>query len=80
MLCRNVSAAARNQVGQKIMTSLISRLDKWSKEFDKVRWRDSGAYDLEAVEVADLMKEAAETLRGFYSLVDQRMSVLVQRQ
>jgi hypothetical protein len=51
--------------------SLVERLEKWSKEFDKIRWRDSGAYDLEAVEISDLMKEAADALRGYHMVIDE---------
>jgi hypothetical protein len=53
--------------------SLVARLEKWSKEFDKIRWRDRDRheYDIEAVEISDLLKEAASAIRGYHMVIDE---------
>lgn len=62
---------------------LAEKLEKWAKWFDETRWRrpherffgrervrDTGGYDVEAVELSDLLSEAAKVLRRQYAMVD----------
>lgn len=61
--------------------SLVERLERLAKLLDRERWETShydrrggyvrGGYNIEAVETADLLIEAAKTLRGYSMLVDQ---------
>lgn len=50
--------------------ALTDRLESWSKVFDNIRW-ETGEYDVEAIELADLLKEAAQALRGYQIIVDR---------
>jgi hypothetical protein len=52
---------------------LTEKLLRWSKAFDRRRGRAAEIdYDCEAVEVSDLLKEAAERIKGMEQLVDQQ--------
>lgn len=70
---------------------LAEKLEKWAKLFDETRWRrpherflgrervhDDGGYDVEAVELSDLLSEAAKVLRGRYVLVDEARHTLAK--
>ena len=43
--------------------SLVERLEKLAKEFDRQRWSGNGEYRPEKAEHCDLLREAAKTLR-----------------
>ena len=71
---------------------LAERLEKLAKQLDKQRWEklsvgscipksfvhEYPTYNIEAVETAELLLEAAKQLRGYHLLVDQARSSLAK--
>ena len=53
---------------------LSERLERLAKVLDRERWEywnHNYVYNIEAVETADLLNEAAKALRGFALLLDE---------
>lgn len=58
---------------------LAERLEKLAKQLDRGRWnRAPFDYNIDAVEVSDLLTDAARQLRGYHLLVDQARSSLAK--
>lgn len=71
---------------------LAERLEKLAKQLDKQRWENLSVgsciaqsfmheypkYNVEAVETAELLVEAARQLRGYHLLVDQARASLAK--
>ena len=46
---------------------LPTKLEKWAREMDRERWHD-GKYDVDMVELCDLLREAARAIEIFNAL------------
>lgn len=59
--------------------SLTERLERLAKQFDAERWNNPPYdYNTDAVEIADLLTDAASALRGFALLLDEARHATVR--